>query len=65
MQKSIDDGIGDTDASLSNDALHLIKTKSICSDDESLKTMTMQSTESNTEITPQVRSIRFFRCINL
>lgn len=55
MQKSIDDGIGDTDASLSNDALHLTKTKSICSDDESLKTMTMLSTESNTEATPQVR----------
>lgn len=51
MQKSIDDGIGDVDTSLSYDmtTVHLTKTKSICSDDESLKTLTIISTESNTE----------------
>lgn len=54
MQKSMDDAIGEGDTSLTYDA-HLTKTKSICSDDESLKTMTMMSTESNTETktTPQ------------
>lgn len=54
MQKSIDETLGDGDTSLSYD-VHLTKTKSICSDDESLKTMTMLSTESNTETktTPQ------------
>lgn len=51
MQKSIDDGIGDVDTSLSYDmtTVQLTKTKSICSDDESLKTLTIVSTESNTE----------------
>lgn len=50
MQKSIDDGIGDVDTSLSYDVTaQLSKTKSICSDDESLKTLTIVSTESNTE----------------
>ncbi|XP_055323745.1 ralA-binding protein 1 isoform X2 [Sitodiplosis mosellana] len=50
MQKSIDDGIGDVDTSLSYEGTaQLIKTKSICSDDESLKTLTIVSTESNTE----------------
>lgn len=54
MQKSMDEALGDGDASLSGEA-HLTKTKSICSDDESLKTMTVLSTESNTETktTPQ------------
>lgn len=54
MQRSMDEALGEGDASLSFDA-HLTKTKSICSDDESLKTMTMLSTESNTETktTPQ------------
>lgn len=54
MQKSMDEAICDGDASLSYE-IHLTKTKSICSDDESLKTMTMLSTESNTETktTPQ------------
>lgn len=50
MQKSIDDGIGDVDTSLSYEVTaQLSKTKSICSDDESLKTLTIVSTESNTE----------------
>lgn len=50
MQKSIDDGIGDVDTSLSYEVTaQLSKTKSICSDDESLKTITIVSTESNTE----------------
>lgn len=50
MQKSIDDGIGDVDTSLAYDvSVQLSKTKSICSDDESLKTLTVVSTESNTE----------------
>lgn len=50
MQKSIDDGIGDLDTSLSYEVPpQLSKTKSICSDDESLKTLTIVSTESNTE----------------
>lgn len=50
MQKSIDDGIGDVDTSLSYEVTaQLPKTKSICSDDESLKTLTIVSTESNTE----------------
>lgn len=50
MQKSIDDGIGDVDTSLSYEVTaQLSKTKSICSDDESLKTLTIISTESNTE----------------
>lgn len=50
MQKSIDDGIGDVDTSLSFEVTaQLTKTKSICSDDESLKTLTIVSTESNTE----------------
>lgn len=50
MQKSIDDGIGDVDTSLSYEVTAQIsKTKSICSDDESLKTLTIVSTESNTE----------------
>lgn len=50
MQKSIDDGIGDVDTSLSYEmTAQLSKTKSICSDDESLKTLTIVSTESNTE----------------
>lgn len=50
MQKSIDDGIGDVDTSLSFEVTaQLSKTKSICSDDESLKTLTIVSTESNTE----------------
>lgn len=50
MQKSIDDGIGDLDTSLSYEVTaQLSKTKSICSDDESLKTLTIISTESNTE----------------
>lgn len=50
MQKSIDDGIGDVDTSLSYEVnAQLSKTKSICSDDESLKTLTIVSTESNTE----------------
>lgn len=51
MQKSIDDGIGDVDTSLSYEVTaQLTKTKSICSDDESsLKTLTIVSTESNTE----------------
>lgn len=50
MQKSIDDGIGDVDTSLTYDvSAQLSKTKSICSDDESLKTLTVVSTESNTE----------------
>lgn len=50
----MDEALGDGDASLSGEG-HLTKTKSICSDDESLKTMTMLSTESNTETktTPQ------------
>lgn len=62
MQKSMDDAIGEGDTSLTYDA-HLTKTKSICSDDESLKTMTMLSTESNTETrttpqaTPEVAAI--------
>lgn len=51
LQKSIDDGIGDVDTSLSYEVTaQLTKTKSICSDDESLKTLTIVSTtESNTE----------------
>lgn len=51
MQKSIDDGIGDVDTSLTYEVTaQLTKTKSICSDDESLKTLTIVSTtESNTE----------------
>lgn len=51
MQKSIDDGIGDVDTSLSYEVTtaQLTKNKSICSDDESLKTLTIVSTESNTE----------------
>lgn len=49
MQKSLDDGIGDVDTSLSYEVTaQLSKTKSICSDDESLKTLTIVSTESNT-----------------
>lgn len=61
MQKSMDEAI-EGDTSLTYDA-HLTKTKSICSDDESLKTMTMMSTESNTETkttpqaTPEVATI--------
>lgn len=58
MQKSIDDGIGDVDTSLSYEVTaQLSKTKSICSDDESLKTLTIVSTESNTETktSPQER----------
>lgn len=59
----MDDAIGDGDTSLSYDIHHLTKTKSICSDDESLKTMTVLSTESNTETkttpqaTPEMTSI--------
>lgn len=52
MQKSIDDGVGDVDTSSLSYELttaQLSKTKSICSDDESLKTLTIVSTESNTE----------------
>lgn len=62
MQKSMDDAIGEGDTSITYDA-HMTKTKSICSDDESLKTMTMMSTESNTETkttpqaTPEVATI--------
>lgn len=56
LHKSMDDTI-DGDLSISND-VHLTKTKSICSDDESLKTMTAVSTESatntETKTTPQV-----------
>lgn len=58
----MDDAIGEGDTSLTYDA-QLTKTKSICSDDESLKTMTMVSTESNTETkttpqaTPEVATI--------
>lgn len=50
MQKSIDDGIGDVDTSLTYDATALLsKTKSVCSDDESQRTLTVVSTESNTD----------------
>lgn len=50
MQKSIDDGIGDVDTSLSYDATPLLsKAKSICSDDESQRTLTVVSTESITD----------------
>lgn len=69
MQKSMDDAIGDGDTSLTYDA-HLTKTKSICSDDESLKTMTMISTESNTDTkttpqaTPEVMAATVAAAIN-
>lgn len=50
MQKSIDDGIGDVDTSLSYEATALLsKAKSICSDDESQRTLTVVSIESNTD----------------
>lgn len=50
MQKSIDDGIGDVDTSLSYDATALLsKAKSVCSDDESQRTLMVVSTESNTD----------------
>lgn len=58
MQKSLDDGIGDVDTSLSFEVTaQLSKTKSICSDDESLKTLTIVSTESytGTKTSPQDR----------
>lgn len=61
----MDDGIGEADSSLSYDT-HLTKTKSICSDDESLKTLTVLSTESNTEtkttpqISPELRAVDKF-----
>lgn len=50
LQKSTDDGIGDVDTSLSYDATALLsKAKSVCSDDESQRTLTVVSTESNTD----------------
>lgn len=50
MQKSIDDGIGDVDTSISYDATALLsKAKSVCSDDESQRTLTVVSIESNTD----------------
>lgn len=63
MQKSIDDGIGDLDTSLSYDANTLLsKTKSVCSDDESQKTLTVVSTESNTDTktSPQDTPDKYF-----